>query len=169
MKVFYSYDICSSFHFILIFCVHLLYGPLWNSVNGKVNCEFIENFQDTWDAVYVLEADVRIMSDEYELKVRLEDEIFVEMVAGLQVVGPAPTLHPAWRTHTFKILTALLMKGRWESNVNVWFPFMYSQKWNCAASFFPKQNYNVLSPYSYTQISVRDLYITLLQPNMGNI
>ncbi len=23
------------------------------------------------------------------------------------------------------------MKGRWESNINVWFPFMYSQKWNC--------------------------------------
>ncbi len=23
------------------------------------------------------------------------------------------------------------MKGRWESNINVWFLFMYSQKWNC--------------------------------------
>ncbi len=23
------------------------------------------------------------------------------------------------------------MKGRWESNINVWFPFMYSQRWNC--------------------------------------
>jgi hypothetical protein len=23
------------------------------------------------------------------------------------------------------------MKGRWESNINVWFPFMYSEKWNC--------------------------------------
>ncbi len=44
---------------------------------------------------------------------------------------------------------------------------------------FPKQNYNVLSPSSYTQISVRDLYISriglpiLLQMNMwadpGNI
>jgi hypothetical protein len=37
---------------------------------------------------------------------------------------------------------------------------------------FPKQNYNVLSPSSYTHISVRDLYITriglpiLLQENM---
>jgi hypothetical protein len=28
-------------------------------------------------------------------------------------------------------LTTLQMKGRWESNINVWFPFMYSQKWNC--------------------------------------
>ncbi len=39
---------------------------------------------------------------------------------------------------------------------------MYSQKWNCAASLFPKQNYNVLSPNSYTHshISVRDLYIS---------
>ncbi len=23
------------------------------------------------------------------------------------------------------------MKGQWESNINVWFPIMYSQKWNC--------------------------------------
>ncbi len=22
------------------------------------------------------------------------------------------------------------MKGRWKSNINVWFPFLYSQKWN---------------------------------------
>jgi hypothetical protein len=29
---------------------------------------------------------------------------------------------------------------------------MYSQKLNCAASLFPKQNYNVLSPNSYTHI-----------------
>ncbi len=70
-------------------------------------------------------------------------------------------------------------EGRWESNINVWFPFMYSQKWNHAASLFPKQNYNVLSPDSNTRMSVRDLYISrmglsiLLQPNMwtdpGNI
>ncbi len=26
---------------------------------------------------------------------------------------------------------ALQRKGRWESNINVWFPFMYSQKLNC--------------------------------------
>ncbi len=26
---------------------------------------------------------------------------------------------------------SLQMKGRWKSNINVWFPFMYSQKWNC--------------------------------------
>ncbi len=25
----------------------------------------------------------------------------------------------------------LQMKGQWESNINVWFQFMYSQKWNC--------------------------------------
>jgi hypothetical protein len=23
------------------------------------------------------------------------------------------------------------MKDRWKSHINVWFPFMYSQKWNC--------------------------------------
>ncbi len=26
----------------------------------------------------------------------------------------------------------LQMKGRCESNINVWFPFMYSQKWICS-------------------------------------
>ncbi len=67
---------------------------------------------------------------------------------------------------------ALQMKGQWESNINVWFPCMYSQKRNL---LFPKQNYNVLSPSPYThtiRISVRDLYISriglpiLLQGNM---
>ncbi len=48
--------------------------------------------------------------------------------------------------------STLQMKGRWETNINVWFPFMYSQKWNCAASLFPKQNYNVLSPHSFTHM-----------------
>ena len=43
---------------------------------------------------------------------------------------------------------------------------MYSQKWNCAASLFPKRNYNVLSPNSYTHISVRDLYIF---PRIGSV
>ncbi len=42
--------------------------------------------------------------------------------------------------------------------INVWFPFMYSPKGNCAASLFLKQNYNVLFINSYTHMSVRDLY-----------
>ncbi len=60
--------------------------------------------------------------------------------------------------------TTVQMKGRWESNMNVRFPEM--------KLFFPKQNYNVLSPSSYTCISVKDLYISriglpmLLQENM---
>jgi hypothetical protein len=37
------------------------------------------------------------------------------------------------------------MKGRWESNINVWFRLMYSQKQNYVAWLFPKQNYNVQS------------------------
>ncbi len=51
------------------------------------------------------------------------------------------------------------MKGRWESNTNVWFRFMYSQKWNCAALLFPKQNYNDLSPIFHIHVSVSDLII----------
>ncbi len=54
--------------------------------------------------------------------------------------------------------SALQMKGQWESNIKVWFLFMYSQKWNCAASLFLKQNYNVLSPNSYTHICERFIY-----------
>ncbi len=54
---------------------------------------------------------------------------------------------------------ALQMKGWWESIINVWFPFTYFQKWNCAASLFPKQNYNVLYPNSYTLIYLWEIYI----------
>jgi hypothetical protein len=43
---------------------------------------------------------------------------------------------------------------------------MYSQKLNCAALLFPKQNYNVLSPNLYTHISVRDFYITMIGPHI---
>jgi hypothetical protein len=28
-------------------------------------------------------------------------------------------------------VTKLQMNGQWKSNINVWFPFTYSQKWNC--------------------------------------
>ncbi len=65
----------------------------------------------------------------------------------------------------------LQMKGPWESNINVWFRFMHSQKWNCLALLFPKQNYNFLSPNFHIHISVNDLYIPrivlyiFLQPN----
>jgi hypothetical protein len=52
--------------------------------------------------------------------------------------------------------STLQMKGRGESNINVWvinvFPAM--------KLIFPKQNYNVQFPSSYTHISVRDLYIS---------
>ncbi len=73
----------------------------------------------------------------------------------------------------------LQMNGRWESNINVWFRFMYSQKLNCMALLFPKQNNNVLAPNFHIHVSVSDLYIPriglriLLQPNRqtdpGNI
>ncbi len=54
------------------------------------------------------------------------------------------------------------MKGRWGSNINMWFQFMYSQKWNCMAVLFPNQNYNVLSPSSTFMCMwaiISDLYI----------
>ncbi len=44
-----------------------------------------------------------------------------------------------WRLHggskspgsDWKPLQYTANDPRWESNINVWFPFMYSQKWNC--------------------------------------
>ncbi len=39
----------------------------------------------------------------------------------------------------------LQMKGRWKSNMNAWFLFMYSQNWNCAASLFPNRNNQILA------------------------
>jgi hypothetical protein len=57
---------------------------------------------------------------------------------------------------------AMQMKGWWASNVNVWFRFMYSLKWNSLASLFRKQqNKNVLSPnfHIHIHVSVSDLFI----------
>jgi hypothetical protein len=59
----------------------------------------------------------------------------------------------------YTMATTLQMKGRWESNINVWFQFMFSQKWNCAAWLFPKQDYNVLPPNIHIHVSVTNLYI----------
>ncbi len=69
--------------------------------------------------------------------------------------------------------------GRWESNINVWFPFMYSQKWKY---YFQKRIKMFCLPVPkliYLIISVRDSCISriglpiLLQGNMwthpGNI
>jgi hypothetical protein len=63
---------------------------------------------------------------------------------------------------------ALQMKSRSESNINVCSHLCIPRN----ITLFPKQNYNVLSPSSYTHLSVRDLYISgiglpiLLQGNM---
>ncbi len=78
-------------------------------------------------------------------------------------------------TEKVSICPTLQMKGRWESKINVWVPFMYSQKWNC----YFQNRIIMFSLSSYTHISVRDLYISrtilsiLLPGNMwtdpGNI
>ncbi len=43
-----------------------------------------------------------------------------------------------------------------EGPVKIQFQFMYSQKWNCAALLFPKQNYNVLYPSFHIPVSEND-------------
>ncbi len=60
------------------------------------------------------------------------------------------TVRPLLQTWIF---SALLMKGRWESNINLWFRFMYSQKWYCAALLFLKPNYNGLSSYFHIRVN----------------
>jgi hypothetical protein len=56
----------------------------------------------------------------------------------------------------------LQIKGRWESNINViLLLFMYSQKWNGAASLFPKQNHNVLLPNFHIHVSVTHRYMNV--------
>ncbi len=44
-------------------------------------------------------------------------------------------------------------------HINVWFLFIYSQKWNCAASLFPKHHNNFLSPNFHIHISVHERLI----------
>ncbi len=43
---------------------------------------------------------------------------------------------------------------RTQYTVNVWFQYMYSQKWNCASSLVPKKNYNILFPNFHIQVFV---------------
>ncbi len=59
----------------------------------------------------------------------------------------------------FPCLGTLQMKGQWESNKNVWFQFMFSQKWNCKASLFLKQNYNGLSPNFHFHVYLLAIYM----------
>ncbi len=46
-------------------------------------------------------------------------------------------------------VTTLQIKGRWESNINVWFLFMYSQKWSC---YFQNRIIMFCLPIPYTHI-----------------
>ncbi len=68
----------------------------------------------------------------------------------------------AVRSKLLCLTNTLQMKSRWESNINVWFRIMYSQKWNCSALLFPKQNYNVLFPNFHIHVSVSDLYLPMI-------
>ncbi len=54
------------------------------------------------------------------------------------------------------------MKGQWESNIFKCLVSIYMYAFPEITLLFLKQNYNVLSLSSYTQISVRDIYISRL-------
>ncbi len=131
----------------------------WNRANGISSYLnpflFIKNKQlfISSEGFFALEKNAMICSQRAMLPIQLDVKF-----RPIKKSRVSPKRRPHWKWR--------------ESNKNVWFPFMYSQKWNCVASFFPQQNYNVLSPNFYTHISVRDLYISriglsiLLQPNM---
>ncbi len=53
------------------------------------------------------------------------------------------------------IPTTLQIKGRWESNINVWFPFMYSQNWNC---YFQNRIIIYVSQFIHSYICERFIY-----------
>jgi hypothetical protein len=61
------------------------------------------------------------------------------------------------KVHTVYVYLPLQMKGRWESNINGWFIFIYSQKWNC---YFQNRSKKSLPVPTLIYISVRDLYIS---------
>ncbi len=62
----------------------------------------------------------------------------------------------AWDLYQSIVYTA--NEGPWESNINVWFPFMHSQKWNC---YFQNRIIMLCLPQClHSYISVRDLYIS---------
>ncbi len=50
------------------------------------------------------------------------------------------------------------VRGRWESIINVWFPFVYSKKWNCAASYFENRIILFVSQFLNSYISEKFLY-----------
>ncbi len=96
-------------------------------------------------------------------------ELLYEFLPGQQLlpVLPAQQLYTFYSTKFSPCLLnmflspTLQMKDRWESNINVWFRFMHSQKWNCMALLFSNQNYNDLSSSFRIHLSVSDLYIFL--------
>ncbi len=81
------------------------------------------------------------------------------------------TVEDLHRTETFGLVCTANEGPVRIQYIIVWFRFMYSQKWNCAAALFPKQNINVLSSYFRILESVSDLYIptTGLQTDPGSM
>ncbi len=57
-------------------------------------------------------------------------------------------VHVPIPSSTLGSLLTLQMKGRWESNINVWFRFMHSQKWNCAVCYFQNRVTMICLPIS---------------------
>ncbi len=78
--------------------------------------------------------------------------------------GKGLSYRPARPYIDWRVVSSHPLHWKWWAGENPismsgWFLFMYSQKWHCTASLFPKQNNKVLSPNFHIHVSVSDLYI----------
>ncbi len=80
---------------------------------------------------------------------------------GNMIVRILVIMHPPADTNAEaagSIVHELQMKVRWESNINVWFPFMYSQKWTERPHYFQNRIIMFCLPFP-TVIYLWEVYI----------
>ncbi len=69
--------------------------------------------------------------------------------------NPAKSFCRSFFNRDANMLLYTANEGPMRMQFKCWFLFMYSQELNCAASLFPKQNCNVLSPNFHIRVSNR--------------
>ncbi len=93
---------------------------------------------------------------QFILKVSIKPRVFIQVSMGIDYSDPLGGEHEPQAPQLQHLhCPTLQMKGRWESNINVWF-LIPIDVFPEIKLLFPKQNYNVLSPISFTYLSVRD-------------
>ncbi len=65
-------------------------------------------------------------------RLKRRDHLEIETTHGTSFyIGDPVPQNLVWHQNHASAVTTQQKMGRWESNINGWFPFMYSQKWNC--------------------------------------